>query len=91
MIKKETVGKRVYLADDELPANPGEYGRSPIDEKWYSKPPEKGFPTGNLENHQVIEHSTGRITVSPSILVEGQNGKIWHGYLEDGIWIELVN
>ena len=82
-------GKRVYLADDELPVNQGEYGRSPIDEKWYARVPAEGFGVGSLAKHDVIEHEDGTITVAPSILMTGHDGKQWHGYLTKGIWREV--
>lgn len=40
-----------------------------------------------LGGHSVIEHDDGTITVSPSILVTGHDGR-WHGYLERGTWRE---
>ena len=45
-----------------------------------------GLP-GNLDDHEVVEHEDGTITVSPSILVEGGPQQLqWHGYLERGVW-----
>jgi hypothetical protein len=42
---------------------------------------------GDLSAHDVVEHEDGTITVSPSILVSNpQQGELWHGYLERGIW-----
>lgn len=41
---------------------------------------------GNLGKHEVIEHDDGTITVSPSILVRGDEE--WHGFLENGVWRE---
>lgn len=48
--------------------------------------------TGNLAAHTVTEHEDGTITVSPSILVSGQDGERRferHGYLERGIWRDV--
>lgn len=84
-----TQGKRVELTDDELPVNQGEYGKMPLDGNWYCRVPAPGFGAGNLSKHQVEEHEDGTITVSPSILVTGHDGKQWHGYLERGIWREV--
>lgn len=47
---------------------------------------------GSLSAHEVMEHADGTITVSPSILITGEdgNGAIrWHGYLENGVWREV--
>jgi hypothetical protein len=41
---------------------------------------------GNLANHTVVEHEDGTITASPSILISGPRGMLWHGYLERGVW-----
>lgn len=38
----------------------------------------------NLARHTITENQDGTITVSPSILVNGES--VWHGYLENGIW-----
>lgn len=43
---------------------------------------------GNLGNHTIEEHEDGTISVTPSILITGHNGKR-HGYLTCGAWIEL--
>ena len=40
----------------------------------------------NLKNHTIVEHEDGTITVSPSIRVSDQNGELWHGFLEKGVW-----
>ena len=42
---------------------------------------------GSLGGHDVTEHEDRTITVSPSILVTGEDE--WHGYLERGIWREV--
>jgi hypothetical protein len=40
---------------------------------------------GRLDDHTVIEHEDGTITVSPSILDDAHPGG-WHGFLERGVW-----
>lgn len=45
---------------------------------------------GDLMYHDVVEHDDGTLTVSPSILVSSSNGKLWHGYLESGVWKDLI-
>lgn len=65
----------------------GEYGL--YDGKWFMRVPSPGFGMGSLNNHDVTEHEDGTITVSPSILCTGHNGKQWHGYLERGVWREV--
>lgn len=81
-------GTRRYLVADDLPAELGEYGQSP-DGKWWIRPPKTGFPVSSLGYHQVRVHEDGTITVHPSILCEGHGGKVWHGYLERGVWREI--
>lgn len=75
-------GKRLY--DPEF-FQPGEYGK--LGDIWYACTPNGHL--GNLANHEVVEHEDGTITVSPSILVGGDRGDDWHGYLERGIWREV--
>ncbi len=82
-------GKRIEIKDGWLPTVPGQYGKDERTGIWWAKPPKPGFPTGMLSDHDVTEHPDGTITVSPSILVEGDHGKTWHGYLERGIWREV--
>ena len=82
-------GKRCDLTEEKtVLENPGEYGKG-VDGLWYMRPPATGFGMGNLSAHNVIEHSDGTITVSPSILCTGHFGKQWHGYLEHGVWREV--
>lgn len=50
---------------------------------WYINLPGAGL--GNLAKHQVVEHTGGAITVTPSILVEGGHGSR-HGFIEQGVW-----
>jgi len=59
----------------------GDYLKVP-DGTWYVRPP--GSHAGGIPDHDVIEHEDGTITVSPSILLEGEEG--WHGYLKRGVW-----
>lgn len=40
---------------------------------------------GCLQNHCVVEHEDGTITVSPSILVKNSDISV-HGFIEKGIW-----
>ena len=54
---------------------------------WWCRAP-VGY-VSELENHEVIEHEDGTITVSPSIVVTNGDGyELWHGYLECGVWRE---
>lgn len=56
--------------------------------EWYCLAPAiGGGAVGNLNNHDITEHEDGTITVSPSILIHGQDG--WHGYLTKGTWREV--
>lgn len=41
---------------------------------------------GNLQNHTIVEHEDGTITVSPSIAVSRGGVQVWHGFLERGVW-----
>lgn len=84
------VGVRRDLGEDEYAMNMGEYGKVlDIEGVWMCCVPATGFSSGTLGNHQVTEHEDGTITVSPSIISYGQNGKQWHGYLERGVWREI--
>ena len=80
-------GKRKYPdKDDNLFLATGEYGKTSND-IWMMRAP-KGH-IGNLDNHNIVEHDDGTITVSPSILIQDKEyHNIWHGYLEKGIWRE---
>lgn len=82
MPRREPEGADLILAE-------GEYGKHPRDGKWYARPP--GAHMGCLSNHQVTEHEDGTITVSPSILIQYEQGgpMVWHGYLERGEWREV--
>ena len=63
---------------------------------WYVVAPNHDddvWMAGRLEVHTVREHEDGTISVRPgdgssnSILIEG-NKRIWHGYIEHGVWTE---
>jgi len=81
-------GKRVELIPQSggfQLLKPGEYGKW-TDGKWFGcTPNDHGC---NLSAHDIIEHSDGTITVSPSILVSDNRDAVWHGFLEQGIWRE---
>jgi hypothetical protein len=81
-------GKRRDLGEDEYFLEQGEYGKNP-EGKWYCRVPAPCFGVGGLGNHTIEEHEDGTITVSPSILSYGSNGKQWHGYLERGFWRQV--
>lgn len=74
--------------DDNSIPEPGEYGRLQ-DGTWYGVPPGTEL-IANLNNHEIVEHEDGTITVSPSILVSlAHKGEQWHGFLERGAWREV--
>lgn len=84
-------GTRVDHIGDLWPheEHPGYYCPVEIDGKrtWHCVTP--NGHAGNLAAHDVTEHEDGTITVSPSILVSNpQQGELWHGYLERGVWRE---
>lgn len=85
----DTIGKRVY-PDETLMIleEPGMYG---LDRQniWWARVPAPGFPMAALSDHLVVENADGTITVTPSILIEGQHGKVWHGYLKNSVWSEV--
>jgi hypothetical protein len=83
------IGKRVDHIGELWPheEHPGHYCPVEIDGErtWYCVTP--NGHAGNLAAHDVTEHEDGTITVSPSILVSNlQQGELWHGYLERGVW-----
>lgn len=79
--------RRHNVAPNEL--KPGDYSRwAEDDNNWYACCPGPDDLTANLSSHTVTEHENGTITVSPSILVKGGQGKQWHGWLERGQWRE---
>jgi len=82
---------RVYPdAGGKVTFPPNSYGQE--NGIWYIRPPDCHL--GSLENHTVVEHEDGTITVSPSILhrdfkrVDGERvvDIQVHGFLERGIW-----
>lgn len=68
------------LETDKICYYPTQYG-------WKFYHPKVGL--GSLEEHEVVEHKDGTITVSPSILMmvtkRGKKVQI-HGYLKRGKW-----
>lgn len=75
------------LSSDDI----GGYCRRSGDGVWECVTP--NGRVGGLDDHQVMEHEDGTITVSPSILVAAEQvGDVelpgWHGYLEHGTWRE---
>lgn len=66
---------------------PGSYGKDKDGIWWAHVPCPLHHFIGVLSNHTVVEHEDGTITVSPSILVPGDQG--YHGYLEHGVWREV--
>jgi hypothetical protein len=83
-IGDRTQGHRVIVENnDNFLFQPGDYGKLPSSGIWWIRPPRGSM--GSIEEHIVVEHEDGTITVSPSILLPG----IWHGYLEHGIWREV--
>ena len=79
-------GRRIYPREDgHLYLAEGDYGFDPIVGHWLVRPPK--CHAGGVPDHTVTEHEDGTITISPSIILE-DTGKIWHGYLEHGVWRE---
>ena len=78
---------RVYPdKDGRRPMREGDYGQESTG-KWSVRPP--GCHAGGIPDHEVEEHEDGTITVTPSILLEDENGKtLWHGYLTRGEFIK---
>lgn len=89
----------------DQPRKAGDYGAVNVEgqgRRWFNRPPnaEPGDPDCVLnENHVVVEHGDGTITVHASILNRvidseaiGGHGPIlakvrpWHGHLERGVW-----
>lgn len=87
-IGETRVGRRIYTdANGYLPPfAEGDYGQG-LDGGWCARPP--GAHLGDLRNHEVAEHEDGTITVTPSILITGEDehrATRWHGHLERGVW-----
>lgn len=72
------------VVDDTEILNPGEYSWNTKEQCWYAMTPNGHL--ANLKNHAVLEHESGDITVTPSILVSDNHGPLWHGFLTNGIW-----
>ncbi len=65
---------------------PGSYFHKDGD-GWYGMTPNGHMAA--LRKHACTEHEDGTLTVSPSILVSGnEHVQLWHGFLEKGIWRE---
>lgn len=85
------IGRRVYPDENgRLHMEPGDFWFQ--SNQWFGVTP-TGMVAG-LRAHKVTEHEDGTITVSPSILCRGYNGRTerneeWHGYLERGVWREV--
>jgi len=47
-----------------------------------------GGLTANLGSHSVEVRPDGSLHVSPSILVNGAPGETWHGFIENGEWLD---
>lgn len=82
-------GRRIHGRDKDgdgkswYAPEPGDYWHD--GQSWMAETP-NGL-RGALSEHDVVEHEDGTITVSPSILVTGQ--ETWHGYLDRGVWREV--
>jgi hypothetical protein len=67
---------------------PGDYCKVPADVRlgriitWIVVDPTGAAGSVIPENHAVIEHDDGTISVSPSLIMPGG----WHGFLKHGIW-----
>ena len=82
---------RVYPIKGELWLKEGDYGQKESG-RWVVRPP--GCHSGGIPKHNVLEHSDGTITVTPSILLsdvepDGTLKEIWHGYLTKGEFKEV--
>ncbi len=47
-----------------------------------------GDLVANLGSHAVEIRDGGVLHVSPSILVNGAPGEMWHGFIENGVWLD---
>lgn len=85
------IGRRVLGLDWHL-WEPGDYGFSLEDDAWIGITPNDH--AANLRSHKVEELEDGSITVSPSIAVYSSHPvagvmtpyRVYHGYLEAGVW-----
>jgi hypothetical protein len=74
------IGRRVL---DDGPFAPGDYGQ--VNGVWHARGPRGHL--ASLEEHEVTEHEDGTISVTPSLLLVGEDNEIvWHGWLERGVW-----
>ena len=88
MSTRLTQGRRIFVNEEGylILEKPGDYGRDK-EGKWWARVPLIGYSMGSLGNHEVFENADGTITVTPSILMNGNGDKpAWHGYLTDGVW-----
>lgn len=70
--------------------DPGDYMK--LDNgNWLLCLPNGLYGTVSPQVHTITEHEDGTITISPSILTRsvGARDKMWHGYLERGVWREV--
>jgi hypothetical protein len=42
----------------------------------------------NLASHNIVIEEPMTLTVSPSILCQAEPGNTWHGYIENGVWLD---
>lgn len=83
------------------PFEPGDYGRAlptrnadgsepdPFTRRgwWQVRAPNGHSGCLNPEIHTVTEHHDGSITVHPSIVINGPDGReLYHGWLKAGVW-----
>lgn len=73
---------------------PGDYGIDPNTGHWLARAPVPGIgASGDLVDHDVVEHEDGSISVSPSILITTHDNDClvrWHGWLTRGVWREVA-
>ena len=90
-MSEKITGQRIYPgADGAMWFAPGDYGRL-LSGEWQARPPSAPdvHLLGSLKAHEIVEHEDGTITVSPSILITGEDNDCmcqWHGFLERGVW-----
>ena len=91
----KTPGRRI--SRDERHFEPGDYQPREDGKGWNVRPPRGhiGWLSTTPGHHTVIEHPDGTISVTPSIFQHYHQGgsdctaECWHGYLTDGVWIEV--
>lgn len=88
----EIVGRRINSTDDRIPCEQdGDYGRDGHG-RWFGWVPGIGdiaplHLNAPSKAWNIEEHEDGTISVTPSILRYGVDGKeLWHGYLTRGVW-----